>query len=216
MPTARTGVAFTLAVLASGPAFATAAVFRSAGAIVISDVGTPPIPAIPYPSTIEVSGLPDALTGITVGFRELEHVSPRDVDVLLVAPSGATAILMSDACGLVDMVNVNLVFDDGAPGPLPQVTPPGCAAGGYQPTDYTPADDFPAPAPPAPWGSTLAGFLGASPDGTWSLYVVDDLSVGEPAGRIEWWTLTLTTDPGPLFLDGFETGNLVRWSSAVP
>ena len=191
-----------------------AGTFRSATAVIIVDGTT----AVPYPSTIEVTGLAGPLTGILVGFREFEHVSPRDTDALLVSPSGATAIVMSDACGLPNMINVNLVFDDGAAGPLPADPAVACTAGGYQLSDWPlgPADSFPAPAPAGPWGAALAGFLGVSPNGTWSLYVVDDLALGEPPGRIEWWTLTLTTDPGPLFLDDFETGNLVRWSSAVP
>ena len=186
--------------------------FRSATAVVILD-GTM---GVPYPSTVEVSGLAGVLTGILVGFADFEHVSPRDTDALLVSPSGATAIVLSDACGLADMINVNLVFDDGAAAPLPASGP--CPAGGYQPTDWTstPPDAFPPPAPAGPWGTTFAGLLGASPNGTWSLYVFDDVTAGDPAGRIEWWTLTLTTDPGPLFLDGFETGNVARWSAAVP
>jgi hypothetical protein len=188
-----------------------AGTFRSPTAVIVLDGA----PAVPYPSTIEVSGLPGLLTGITVGFADFEHVSPRDIDALVVAPSGAAALVLSDACGLADMINVDLVFDDAAPGPLPDVGP--CPAGAYQPTDWSlgPADAFPAPAPAGPWGTALAGFLGESPNGTWSLFAVDDLAVGD-AGRIEWWYLTLTTDPGYLFTDGFELGSPARWSAAVP
>lgn len=210
-PWAGTALAL-LAPALAGAAAQSSGVFRSPGAVVIVD-GTQ---AVPYPSTIEVSGLAGPLTGILVGFADFEHVSPRDTDALLVSPTGATAIVLSDACGLVDMINVNLVFDDAAPGPLPLDPAVACAAGGYQPTDYAPADTFPPPAPPGPWGTTLTGFLGASPNGTWSLYVFDDLAVGDPPGRIEWWTLTLTTDPGYLFGDGFETRNTSRWSTAQP
>jgi hypothetical protein len=183
--------------------------FRSPTAVIVLD-GTP---GVPYPSTIEVAGLGGALTGVVAGFADFEHLSPRDTDALLVSPAGTAVLLMADACGLVDMINVNLVFDDAAATALPEDGP--CPAAGYRPSDYAPADVFPAPAPPGPWASALAPLLGEDPNGTWSLYVVDDLGVGD-SGRIEWWTLTLTTDPGFLFGDGFETGNAARWTAAVP
>lgn len=188
-------------------------VFHSPSAVVIVDGTT----ATPYPSTIDVAGMTGTLTAVTIGWLNFEHVAPRDTDALLVSPSGASVVLFSDACGLPDMINVQLVFDDAAPGPLPMDPPTACVSGAYQPSDWDlgPGDVFPPPAPPAPWGTTLAGLLGGSPNGAWSLYLVDDLAVGDPPGRIDEWTLTLVTDPDVLFFDGFETADTSRWSAAL-
>lgn len=199
-----------VALLAAAPVHpAEAGSFRSPGAVILVDG----VPAVPYPSQIEVSGLTGTLTGVVVGFADVEHVSPRDADALLVSPAGTAVLLMSDACGLVDMVNIDLAFEDAAPTPLPAAGP--CAAGSFQPSDYAPADDFPAPAPAGPWGAMLSDFLGTDPNGTWSLYALDDLAVGD-SGRIEWWYLAFTTGDGPLLVDGFELGSTARWSAAVP
>ena len=66
--------------------------------------------------------------------------------------------------------------------------------GTYCPSNFTPADVFPSPAPPAPYQSTMADFIGDSPNGTWSLYVVDDSAsdFGSIAGG---WTLDVTVGP---------------------
>jgi photosystem II stability/assembly factor-like uncharacterized protein/subtilisin-like proprotein convertase family protein len=79
------------------------------------------------------------------------------------------------------------------------------ASGIYKPTnhsDATPADSFDAPAPAAPYNSPLntgaatfaSVFNGANPNGTWSLYVMDDSSSdrGSIAGG---WCLEITTGP---------------------
>jgi hypothetical protein len=59
------------------------------------------------------------------------------------------------------------------------------------PTDG-PGDNFPSTAPVGPYGTNLAIFNGTSPNGVWSLYVVDDAwgDVGSISGG---WRLDLTT-----------------------
>ena len=58
-----------------------------------------------------------------------------------------------------------------------------------------PEDLYPAPAPDPPWGSTLSVFNGTNPNGTWSLYIVDDYNGFD--GYIEGgWCLTINTTAG--------------------
>ena len=50
-------------------------------------------------------------------------------------------------------------------------------AGSYKPANYEPGDPFPAPAPTPTGNVALSTFDGTNPNGTWSLYVVDDVFV---------------------------------------
>jgi extracellular elastinolytic metalloproteinase len=47
-------------------------------------------------------------------------------------------------------------------------------SGTYAPTNYEVEGALPAPAPAAPYETALSAFNGTNPNGTWSLYVVDD------------------------------------------
>lgn len=154
----------------------------------ISGTG-PSFPTSPYPSTIEVSGLPDVLLKtrviVTVG-----AFSPADVDLLLVAPGGQKSILMSDACGgtSTPLQSASLTFDDEAPNALPPDGP--CPSGEYRPLDNPPADTFPPPAPSTASVATLAPFLLVPPNGTWSLFLVDDTPATSFSG-VSGWALEL-------------------------
>ena len=50
---------------------------------------------------------------------------------------------------------------------------------------------FPAPAPGLPYAEQLAEFDGGSPNGTWSLYISDDVEQG--AGSLAGWSLDITS-----------------------
>lgn len=128
--------------------------------------------ATPYPSDVLVSGLATAITDVNVYLYDMNHTWPDDIDILLVGPQGQNLIIMSDAGGSFDLVNVNLVFDDAAAGPLPDSAQ--IVSGTYLPTNWVPGDTFPAPAPAPSTATQLAVFNGTNPNGTWSLYVVDD------------------------------------------
>ncbi len=153
--------------------------------ITIGSMGT----ANPYPSSIQVAGLAGSVTGVAVNLENFSHQFPDDVDVLLVAPNGRRIVLMSDAGGGVPAHNLSLTFTDSAASALPDGAPPD--SGIYKPTNYDDADTFPAPAPQgAPSGTTLGAFYGSNPNGTWSLYVVDD--EGLNAGSIaSGWSLDI-------------------------
>jgi subtilisin-like proprotein convertase family protein len=136
-------------------------------------------PAAPYPSTIAVAGQPTVSGKVRVRLNDVQHTFPDDFDMLLVGPTGANAIIMSDVGGSVcagpgcpTPVTVNLVLDDNAPSPLPDAGP--LVSGTFQPTNVGAGDTFPAPAPAPTGGSALSVFQGTNPNGTWSLYIVDD------------------------------------------
>ncbi len=171
----------------------------------------------PYPSTIAVSGLSGRkLIKVTLnGFR---HEFEDDVDMLLVGPGGQKFIFASDAGGSTEQLTpVTFSIADSGSVILPDATAflDGTT---YKPANYGANDPFAAPAPAGPYenaptGGTASfesvfGTDGASLNGSWGLYVVDDAS-SDP-GRIEGgWTITFegdeyncSTTPGSNFAVG--------------
>ena len=145
----------------------------------------------PYPSTINVSGLTGGINSLKVTLTGLSHTWPDDIDVLMVGPSGAKALLMSDVGGSNTLNNVTLVFDPSATGFLPDNSQ--IAGGTYKPTDFETGDLFNSPAPVGPYGANFAVFNNTNPNGTWSLYVMDD--VGGDSGTIAGgWSLLIGTN----------------------
>ena len=99
------------------------------------------------------------------------EVAAQAVTALLVGPGGQKVILMANVGGGGDLNGVDLTFDDEAAGGLtdgPQIT-----AGTYKPTGFG-SISMVAPAPAGPYGTSLTAFDGVDPNGTYSLYVVDD------------------------------------------
>jgi extracellular elastinolytic metalloproteinase len=143
--------------------------------------------ATPYPSNIVVSGATGTVRKVTVTLSNFNHTFPGDVDVLLVGPTGRKMILMSDVGGGVDAVNVSLTFDDTAP-PIGATV----VSGTFRPTNSGTGDTFPAPAPGAPYGAALSDFAATNPNGTWSLYVVDD-ATGDVGNFNGGWSLNIIT-----------------------
>jgi hypothetical protein len=164
------------------------ATFTNANTINIPGLGT----ASPYPSPIVVSGLAGTVGKVTVTLHNFSHGFPDDVDVLLVAPDGTNAIIMSDMGGGGNALNtLTLTLDDAAAVPMPDNGP--LTSGTYRPTNAGGGDTFPAPAPTPSESSALAVFNGINPNGTWHLFVVDDVP-GGPAGNgtiFSGWTLNL-------------------------
>lgn len=145
--------------------------------------------AVPYPSNISVTGQSGVILKVTVKLKSLSHTFPNDIDVLLVGPGGQTAVIMSDVGSNNDVTGVTLTFDDDAASTI--ITAP-LVTGTFKPTNNGLNDDFPPPAPVQAGGSALAVFNGTAPNGTWSLYVVDDRNndSGSFAGG---WELALAT-----------------------
>lgn len=163
-------------------------------------------PFMPYPSNITVSGLAGTITDLNVTLNGFTHVRPEDIDVVLVAPDGTNLVLMSDIGG--DNLfpgepasGVNLTFDDQAAAPAPPDSQ--LSSGTFRPTDDDNdvdefvtgnADTFPAPAPAPSANLTLGAFNGRQPNGTWSLYIVDDQpGPPEPASFSGGWCVDVVT-----------------------
>ncbi len=153
--------------------------------------------ATPYPSTITVAGLGTSVSDVKVLLYGMSHTYPDDVDILLVGPQGQNVIIMSDAGGSNDLVNVNLIFDDAAASMLPdsiQIT-----SGTYKPTNHGTGDTFPASAPTPPTATQLAVFNGTNPNSVWQIFVVDDNS-GDEGNISGGWCLILTTPDHRIYL----------------
>jgi subtilisin-like proprotein convertase family protein len=148
-------------------------------------------PSNPYPSNITVSGVTGTVTKVTASLNAFSHTFPDDVDVMMVGPTGVRILLMSDVGGSIDAVSANLTFDDAAAAAIPDAGP--TVTGTFKPSNVGGGDAFPAPAPAPPADpQLLSTFNGLDPNGTWALFVVDDLGgdIGSLAGG---WSITITT-----------------------
>ncbi len=142
----------------------------------------------PYPATKVISGLGTSITDVNVTLTGLYHAYPDDVDVLLVGPAGQAVVLMSDVCGSTAITNMTLTFDDSAATTLPDNS--ACATGTYRPTNIGLTESFRSPAPTSGYTTTLSSFNGTNPNGTWSLYIIDD---GSPdTGGLLNWSLSIS------------------------
>ncbi|PYT00800.1 MAG: hypothetical protein DMF63_05700 [Acidobacteria bacterium] len=184
--------------------------FSNSGSITITDragTTTPNGISTPYPSTIPVSGLTGALSNITVTIYSYSGNRPRDNEFALVGPGGQAFILMSDAGDLTSTApGVTLTFSDAASAPVPTGSGSSIPSGTYRPTDFpvaSPAgnDSFPSPGPasassPAPAGSATLGsvFNGTDPNGTWSLFAIDDSLGGGNSTVGGGWSIDVTVD----------------------
>jgi subtilisin-like proprotein convertase family protein len=183
-------------------------------------------PADLYPSVIAVP-LPSAMVStVRVTLYGVTHGRPRDLDVLLVGPTGIKVLLQSDAGGDGAVQGRRYTFDQAAGAPIAEAGAPGDWLG-YRPGDYGGPDTFPAPAPPGPYGTSLADFIGSNPLGQWSLYVVDD-EAGSVGHIATGWSLDILAVPeifrkgdfnydlGPdLVWRNDQTGEIVFWSMSA-
>jgi subtilisin-like proprotein convertase family protein len=167
--------------------------FSNPAAITQKDETSQPTP---YPSQVAAGGMRRGkILDVNVTLRGFSHTYPDDVDVLLVGPRGQNLIIMSDAGAAFDVSNLELRLNDEAVGWLPDETQ--LFGGTYRPSNWThtygsgniEVDSFPGA--PAPSGAfTLSTFDGTNPNGTWSLYVRDD--VGFDAGQFAGgWSLRI-------------------------
>jgi uncharacterized repeat protein (TIGR01451 family) len=166
-------------------------IFSSATPVTLNDNSS----GSPYPANINVTGLTATVCKVTVTLANLNHAYPDDIDLLLVGPHGEAVLLMSDVGGSLSLSGVNLTFDDAAASSLADAGP--IVSGTFKPTNIGAKTDglndvFPAPAPQVRYTTNLSSFNGQNPNGTWSLYVVDDEAID--AGSISGgWSLAITT-----------------------
>jgi subtilisin-like proprotein convertase family protein len=174
--------------------------FSSSTSITIPSSGL----ATPYPSTINVTGLPANAVLTNVVVRGISHTFPADIDMALRAPSGDQVVLMSDAGGFAVMNNITYNFADSAAFAVlgTSLNP----TGNYRPTNIGAGDAFPAPAGTTNT-TTLAGLTG-TPNGAWQLFILDDL--GGDFGTVSGGYELVFSIPG-----GAVVGGTFTWSPAT-
>ena len=160
--------------------------------------------AAPYPSTIPVANLPARLYDVNVQLRGLSHTNPDDIDIMLVAPNGAQAIIMADAGGTANVSGIDLTLDDEAgTGLLPD-------EGQLQTDDYKPANHPGGDGFETTTTNVLLGtFDRINPNGTWKLYVRDDRS-GETGEIANGWALEIYYGEAPEAVDDSYTARQDR------
>lgn len=159
-----------------------------------------------YPSTITVSGMPAALTGLRIGLNELIGLQ-ADFDILLEGPDGTRVVLLSDVSAALTFALYDIDFDLEAerawPGDM-------ISDSLFLPSNVEDLpDNWPAPGP-GDWQQpfpSLAAFEGKNPNGVWKLYVVDDTPAPYQLSVNKGWDLRLTagtstpcTRPGTPYL----------------
>lgn len=146
--------------------------------------------AIPYPSTIGVSGLTPAgnITNVVVIIKGLTHPRPADLDIVLVGPGGQHCEIFSDAGNTVPIANVDLTFSRTG---RPLSAAESQISGTFSPVNFgITLENFPGPGPGIVSNTDLSVFDGTSAVGTWSLFIIDD-STGPSTttGSISSWSL---------------------------
>jgi subtilisin-like proprotein convertase family protein len=167
------------------PANAADTTFTQSAPISVGDAGSDP-----FPSTLDVTGLSGDVVDLDVTLTGLTHSWPSDLDVVLVAPDGTAATVMSDLGGddQTPAAGGTLTFDDDATATAPL----GLASG-----RYLPQDDDTDPTDPDLEGvdATFADLAtSTSPNGTWALYVADD-GWGDDGGIASWSLTFHLADP---------------------
>ena len=152
--------------------------FTQAQSIVVGDADS-----VPFPSVLDVQGVGPGVYDVDVTLS-VSHDWPADLDVVLVAPDGTAATVMSDLGDGTPVSGDVLVFDDDAV----QSPPADLAPGRYRPTDddSDPEDPDLDPAP-----DSFADLAASSPvAGRWELYANDDTY--DLDGLVDWWQLTFS------------------------
>jgi len=154
------------------------------------------------------------INSMTATLRGITHTWPADIDVLLVSPTGQTAVIFSDVGRGNALNNITVTLSDSAASSLPNTSR--IRAGTYKPTNVEPGekgelDSFLSPAPAGPYSSPLAQFNGINPNGTWSLYVVDD-GAGNQGQFSSGWLLTITTSSGAVSGASLKTQDVIALS----
>ena len=146
--------------------------------------------ALPFPSSMLVSGITGTVVKVEVTLQGLTHGASDDIDILLTGPGGQNILLMSDAGNGGPVNNLTLTFNDFAPTGLSGSS--ALTSGTFKPTNFdNNSDSFPDPAPTGPYGVVLASFKSVNPNGAWSLYVQDDFK--QNGGSLQGWNLKITT-----------------------
>ena len=152
-------------------------------------------PASRYPITINVFGQPTNLNNVVVSVWGLTHTRSANLNFLLVSPSGKMVILMSNVGGTNSVSNGDLSFSEAfsVPAQADPLQPPGPPP--WWPRHLGPSN-YGQVSPQIPFGlssetysSNLDDLKGDNPNGTWKLYIYDNVSPGGTGQLYESWQL---------------------------
>jgi hypothetical protein len=157
----------------------------------------------PYPSVINVTGITNSVSTVSLILSSLSSTGGGDMHMLLEAPSGQAFDFWSNitniGSGLYSIVDGSTALPNNAPSP-----------GTFGPAAYGPAPDLFTPGPPAPapqlpgsfvyaepvgTSSFETAFLGATSNGAWSLYLYDASGAGLST-TLAGWCLNITPASG--------------------
>jgi hypothetical protein len=144
----------------------------------------------PFPSTIQVPALPGALQSVTVTLYGLTTPNTGPIEILLAGPAAsgqALELMRNEGSGAASGATITLA-DSAAPFSSGTIT-----TGTYQPSGNASASYF-SDFPQDVTTNQLAGFIGTTLEGTWSLYefygnYVNAAGDGSFSGG---WSLTFT------------------------
>lgn len=158
-------------------------------------------PAERYPATIHVRGEPtNRLSRVEVTLHNLRHAYPADLDILLVSPSGARIMLMSDAGSWYGVTNATLVFHpnwQGKPYPPENSAIPSNQVSDFSPRNFGAPEETQLPGAPAgPYTGELDHLpdTDPNPNGIWKLYIYDD-KTGHTGVLQDSWSLRFHYNP---------------------
>ncbi|MEO8660788.1 MAG: Ig-like domain repeat protein [Bryobacteraceae bacterium] len=197
--------------LAGGIASAQAVNYSNSNQITVPDSTT----NTAAKSDIVVSGFAGTVNKVTITLTQMTGFI-GEIDLELVAPNGSKFVLLSDCCSTAtSSTNLTLTLDDAATNLLPVGV---ASSGTFKPTNLGATIDtwpsaIPQPACPSDYaagtvmtscpggasqgtGTFANHFDGINPNGTWSLYAVDD-TAGDASITIQGWTLSITPNSLP-------------------
>ncbi|HXB59979.1 MAG TPA: hypothetical protein VNU95_10450 [Candidatus Acidoferrales bacterium] len=190
--------------------------YTSGGPIAFSNGGATasPYPSLIYVGTNGAASLPGVIQTVAVTLNNFTCQQVQEVSVLVEAPNGSALEVMSSAGAATNTSFVlgNLTITDSAGNRMPQSA---FGPGSYLPTAYNPQITYPSPGPTAyqiaaPLGtSTLVDAFGRlNPNGTWQLFLVNQMSAA--SGSVQSWSLNFTITPPTLSVTGSHTGNFYQ------
>jgi len=147
--------------------------------------------ATPYP-TERNSRFKDRgkILDVNLTLKNFSHQFSDDADVIL-SYRGVNRTVFSDVGGNNAANNITIKLDDEATSLLADATAP--TSGTFKPATFanSGADTFPSPAPTPSGLAELSGFDGKRADGTWRLWVTDNIAGGTPAQFAGGWSVTI-------------------------
>jgi subtilisin-like proprotein convertase family protein len=150
-----------------------------------------------YPATVNVRGEPtNGLSRVEVTLYNLTHAYPADLDILLLSPSGAKIMLMSDAGGSFAVTNATLVFHPSSqswPAPPEQSPIVSGEVSDFSTANYGDQETQMPGALTGPYAGDLNDLSGTSPNGIWQLYIYDD-KTGQTGVLQDSWNLEFFYD----------------------